>query len=242
MDHNIKLVHDTNFSLDFIKVELNGDVFFVPQYAKHRAACDCILNGSMYEPLTHVFVQKYCAIHTGSIIHAGTFYGDMLPNFSKYVRGTVYAFEPVLENYILAKLCVEANNLTNVHLQNAALSNIFSILHINTNQGGGLHAGGGSKISNTGSICSSVTIDSLDAKDIVLIQLDVEGHELEALRGAAKTIEISRPIVAIEDNENSCVDFLLMRSYLLYATIPGLNIWIPRENKNAQEQLMEILA
>ena len=112
-----------------------------------------------------------------------------LPNFSKFTQGRVYAFEPVLENFVLAKLCVEQNDLTNVILMNSALSDSIANLRIDTNQKNGLHAGGGSTISNSGHICTSLKIDNLEADDIVLIQFDVEGHELEVLSGALDTIK-----------------------------------------------------
>jgi FkbM family methyltransferase len=48
-----------------------------------------------------------------------------------------------------------------------------------------------------------VTIDADAAAfdDIVLIQLDVEGHELQALRGAAATIARCRPVIVIEEKK-----------------------------------------
>lgn len=45
-----------------------------------------------------------------------------------------------------------------------------------------------------------ITIDSLDYKDVGFIKIDVEGYELEVLRGARATIERCRPILYIEDD------------------------------------------
>ena len=42
------------------------------------------------------------------------------------------------------------------------------------------------------------TIDSYSFKDIDLIKIDVEGHELSVARGACKTIEMNKPILVVE--------------------------------------------
>ena len=64
------------------------------------------------------------------MVHAGTFFGDMLPSLSAKCPATVFAFEPVLENYVLAKLTVSENNLGNVLLLNSALGSSYGISSI----------------------------------------------------------------------------------------------------------------
>ena len=64
--------------------------------------------------------------------------------FSKFVQGTVYAFEPVLA-FILAKLGVERNQLRNVVLQNAALGSTCGTCLIRTQESPSLHCGGSAK-------------------------------------------------------------------------------------------------
>ncbi|MFD0854704.1 FkbM family methyltransferase, partial [Actinomadura adrarensis] len=46
-----------------------------------------------------------------------------------------------------------------------------------------------------------ITVDSLKLTDVRFIKLDIEGHELNALRGAADTIERDRPTLLIEVEE-----------------------------------------
>jgi FkbM family methyltransferase len=46
-----------------------------------------------------------------------------------------------------------------------------------------------------------ITLDSLDLTDVRFIKLDIEGHELPALRGAAETIQRDRPVLLIEVEE-----------------------------------------
>lgn len=48
-------------------------------------------------------------------------------------------------------------------------------------------------------------IDSFSFKDIKFIKIDVEGHELQVLRGAKKLLHDSRPIVLVEIEQRHCV-------------------------------------
>jgi FkbM family methyltransferase len=239
--HDIEFLNDENFQIEFTNLTLSGNQYFVPKYALHRPAVNDLLNGSLYEPDTHNFVREFCESFNGSIVHAGTFFGDMIPNFSKSVSGKVYAFEPVFENYILAKLCVNSNKLSNVILMNSALSDDLGNLYINTSGRDGKHAGGGSKISDMGDICVAINIDRLNIDDLVLIQLDVEGHELIALTGAQETIKKSRPVIAIEDNNDNCTEFLFSLKYECVGEIPGLTIWVPSENNKYKERIISFL-
>lgn len=242
IQHDIKFKHDEKYELGFTHLILDGNKYFVPKYAAHRPAVKAFLNGSLYEPDTHDFVRGFCKSFKGSIVHAGTFFGDMIPNFSRHVSGTIYAFEPVLENYILAKLCVSSNNLSNVILMNCALSDRLGNLYINTSESDGRHAGGASTISGDGEICTAINIDSLNIANLVLIQLDVEGHEQIVLTGARETIKKSRPVIAIEDNNNNCTDFLENIKYVSVGRIPGLTVWAPSENTKYKEKIVSLLS
>lgn len=231
-----------HFGIDHLDLVFKGSRYFLPRYAMHRPAVALLAKGSFYEPRTHDFVRHFCGRFEGSMVHAGTFFGDMLPSFAAAVRGQVHAFEPVLENYVLAKLCLDANGLANVQLFNAALSVTFGNLTIRTEDAEGRHAGGTSTISAVGRICAAMPVDCLGIQDLVLLQLDVEGHELAALRGARRTILRCRPLVAIEDNLDSCAPFLRRHDYHKLGDIPGLSLWAPQENAAYREAVTDFLA
>lgn len=239
----IRFLAEDAHRIPYRSVELDGDRYFVPGYATHRPAARSMFEGRRYEPWTHHLVHELCSRHEGSIIHAGTFFGDMLPSFSRSVRGTVYAFEPVPENHELARLCVEHNGLENVYLLQAALGESTRVLRLDTRGARGVgHAGGGSKISDEGEYCPAVAIDAFGIDDLVLIELDVEGYELEALRGGVESIRRCRPLIAIEDNEDSCSEFLAGHGYRRHATIPGLHLWVPSERRDLATLIDQILA
>jgi hypothetical protein len=136
---------------------------------------------------------------------------------------------------------VDANDLMNVILINAALSDHLGNLRIKTKQSDGVHAGGGSTISERGVICAALSIDALNVNDLVMLQLDVEGHEVVALKGAMRTIEKCRPVVAMEDNNNNCSDLLKSLRYDILGSIPGLVIWVPTENRAYKSQINAFL-
>jgi len=217
-----------------------GDEYFVPYYARKRQAGRRILAGVYYEPLTHRMVQELQRVRPGSMIHAGTSFGDMLPSFSRACARTLYAFEPVLENYIMAKLCVQENEIDNVILMNTALGSEVSVCFMDTTLNDGTHRGGTSQVAAKGQPTTMLPIDILGLEDVSIIQLDVEGHELEALRGATQTISRCHPYILIEDNQGNCSDYLAQIGYRCLGKIPGLTLWAEEEAN--QIQIAEIVA
>ena len=213
------------YHLNFEIVEIESEVYFVPIYAIHRPACRAIMSGQYYEPETHKLVGRLLSERPGDLIHAGTFFGDMLPSFSKKCPGIVYAFEPVLENFLLAKLCIQRNELSNVILWNAGLGRSLSVARVDTGKKERTHRGGVSEIAETGQLTSLVTIDSMSLENVSVIQLDIEGFELEALNGGLETIKKNRPTILIEDNSRNCAQFLENLGYSKTGVIPGISIW-----------------
>lgn len=227
-----------HYGIDCKIIDMNdGTLFCVPQHGQHRIAAQHIMNRQYYEPKTHTFVRALMSDLGGNMVHAGAFFGDMIPTFSRATEGVVYAFEPVLENYIAAKLCVEMNTLGNVVLLNAALGQRTGVTYINTGETERAHSGGASSVSEKGQATSLLAIDALDLHDVRLIQLDVEGFELKALRGAARTLERDAPIVMIEDNLKNCTPFLQSLDYYHAFDIPGLAVWGRRDHEEILRKL-----
>lgn len=201
----------------------------VPSKAKHRPALKAAFRGRYYEPFSHLNFKKILDYSPRkSVVHAGTFYGDMLHTYAQSAN-RVYAFEPVLENYVLAKLNAEDQGLTNVTLTNCALSNEDGTVLMKTIERGGRFAGGASSITTEPAEASErvacYRMDSLPLADIGLIQLDVEGHERIALEGGVETIRTFEPIILIEDNKKDCDALLQDLGYRHCFTDGGLSYW-----------------
>ena len=179
--------------------------YCVPQSSAHRPAAQAILKENVWEPHTIELVCAKCA--DGDIIHAGTYFGDFLPAFSRALRGgrRVWAFEPNPENHLCADVTMRINNLANVVLTNAALGEDSGKLSMAVSDGSGRALGGASRVVKTEDIRSKISIDvvSLDEavppdRNISVIQLDVEGFELQALKGAIGTIRRCKPHLILE--------------------------------------------
>ena len=130
------------------------------------------------------------------MVDGGAYTGDSIQTFldSSYRIESVHAFEPDIENFNkLRAAAVKFPNATEISLWPCGIWS--STCRLNFNEGGG----GGSNLSLQGS--SSVPVVALDEalhnQDINLIKLDVEGAEPDALQGARRIIEKSRPGLAV---------------------------------------------
>jgi len=90
-------------------------------------------------------------------------------------------------------------------------------------------------IAGTGDI-PQIMIDDLDLKHCNLIYLDIEGYELNALKGGIKTIERCRPTLALESNANikhynssrtALHEWVIDRGYTKITRINGDDIYAP---------------
>lgn len=226
------------FSYEFDDVKASHDALgyavdlYLPERAAHRVAVREFAEGRYYEPFTHLAFKAILESKgRRNVVHAGAFFGDMLHTLSQSAAN-VYAFEPVLENFVFAKKNAERLGLKNVVLVNAGLGEDNGLLPIRTTDKQGRFIGGGSTF-NTGAqnelhVYETVPvfrIDSLPIDDVALIELDVEGFELPALKGARTTIERDRPVILIEDNKDNCADFLGSIGYALAFSTKGLSFW-----------------
>ena len=132
------------------------------------------------------------------------------------------AFEPLPEHIRLTKDNIETNNLDNVFFSDKALSDSKDTKAFKTHASGwcadfadssdmlgekAFIAKAGGEAQN----CIEIRRTTLDAYiseleqplEISIIQLDVEGHEIEALEGARDTIRSNLPVIVLEDGPNT---------------------------------------
>lgn len=129
--------------------------------------------------------QKRTAIQAGGNV------GIWPREFSKHFE-KVISFEPDELNFE----CMVKNleNIENVEIYNTALGNSLGSAALER-----VSYNCGAHYLRNGSEFHIMTIDSLDLDACDLIQLDVEGYELNALKGAQKTIDAFRPVIMVED-------------------------------------------
>ena len=173
-----------------------------------------VVAGEVYEPNTTRFILENCG--TGSIIHAGAFFGDSLPALGK-TGNYVLAFEPVYESFWCACKTLELtfpdeHSVHDVHLFNYGLGEEAGILSIITKDPIGRSMGGRPKYDMKGDELPEsrleetrvVTLDSMVVAEgrrfdeFSIVHLDVEEHEEKALKGAMEIIKASKPILILE--------------------------------------------
>jgi FkbM family methyltransferase len=144
------------------------------------------------------------------IIDVGANIGQTSMNFAKSggENSVIYAFEPDPVNYSKAIENLKLNSFNNIHYFNIGLGSASEKLSLKINSP--LNRGGNRIDRNSGNSSLIITIDTLDnilekenVKKVDLIKIDVEGFELEVLKGARHTITQYKPVLFIEIDDNN---------------------------------------
>lgn len=135
------------------------------------------------------------------------------------IAGVIHAFEP--QRLVYQALCanIALNQLVNVHTYLAGCGEAPGALRvplidptIPTNFGGVRMFG-----HEEGELVPVMTIDSLELPHCRLLKVDVEGMELETLKGAKQTITRYRPMLYVEnDREEKSTELLRYMASLQY--------------------------
>lgn len=104
----------------------------------------------------------------------------------------VLCFEPLPDNFSLLQM-----NCSNCELYPIGLSSENKSGYIQMTEPIDSNSGT-AKISDNGVEITLSTLDSYNLKDVSFIKIDVEGHELEVLKGAKDTINQSKPDILVE--------------------------------------------
>ena len=194
--------------LEFFIAKNPAGQFCVPAESVHRGCAIVTLKGKVWEKKTLDMTARLRG--KGDIVTAGTYFGGFLPAYARWTHregAKVWGFEPNRTNFLCASVTRALNNLDNVELLNAAVGGQAGRMAIETTDKAGRALGGGSRlVAQTAAedeagaqTVEMVAIDDVvGERDVSVIQLDVEGHEIEALRGAEKTIARCRPLLVLE--------------------------------------------
>ena len=166
----------------------------------------CIYYGIETEPRDRL----YNLVKDGTtIIDVGTNIGETLLNLAKLnPNGKNIGFEPVPFLFEKARKHVDLNGFSNVILENSALSDKTGSLvfnYGNENNSGGIFLTGETSNKDTSKIVTAETLDEYtercDVKGISLIKIDVEGFEMNVLKGATQTLKKNKPDLFVEVND-----------------------------------------
>ena len=194
--------------------------YCVPLSSQNRPASQEVLRGGVWERETIEFMRSHA--YDRDIIHAGMFFGDFLPALSTAVADNrvIYGFEPNNESFSAAQWTVVLNNISNVKVHNFGLGEANSSAQMRIRVNGVATGGGSSIISGDGANIPSddrqpTQIRSIDCvvpetANIGIIQLDAEGYEWYALRGAISTIKRCMPIIIVETFDKEQFNKLLL--------------------------------
>jgi FkbM family methyltransferase len=179
-----------------------------------------------YEKETNEVLLEY--IKPGQVVvEAGANNGTETVLLSRLVgpQGSVLAFEPVAHVYQALQLNLSINHCVNVKAEQLALGSTDEPLYFNILSEDFCNQGMASKYDDTSAdakvLVQQTSIDSWLAKQnihtIDFIKMDIQGAEIELLKGAERSIRKSRPVIFTEATE----DFLSIQK--LFDTLADLN-------------------
>ena len=182
--------------------------------------------GEIWEPTQQKLFEKY--IQSGDVVvDAGAFVGSHTLKLAKLAApGKVHAFEPQEKLPQLIADNMRLNNLTNVQVYPVALGGKncqTTMKYINHGNKGASPISG--CLPNEENGTELRTIDSFRFQHVDFMKIDVEGFELEVLKGAEKTLKRDMPVLMIE------IGFVNQKRVLPYIESLGykLNQFIPQE-------------
>jgi FkbM family methyltransferase len=152
-------------------------------------------------------------------VDVGTNIGYHAMSVSQHIGCPVIGFEPHPSHFAVAAYNTQNKN---IKLFNAAVSNKAGTLIIDDFDPNEIGNYGEVHIESKGVEVPAIKLDEVqDLKTIcTVIKIDVEGNELNVLKGASRTIKKHRPVIffeALEDsNWDKCREYLAERDYLMY--------------------------
>lgn len=206
----------------------------VPPYDEYLGKA-FIVNGSYGDEEFEAWVYY---INKGStVLDIGANFGAHTFHFSN-VAGKVIAFEPQLELYRMLNGSLALQHRSNVFAMNVAVGetggtggtiNCPSMNFMLPNNFGGV-----SLLEEWSGRVSLMAIDSIGLDSCDFIKIDVEGMELQVLKGAESTIMRNRPIISVEaDREDKAFElytWLIEHKYKVKFHCPPLGDLWPNVN------------
>lgn len=173
-----------------------------------------------------ILARKIQNLKNGDIIEVGANVGTETVSFAKLVKGNrVHAFEPMEENFVYLRVIKEINNFENLHLYKSLVSDKYGSAFFQLP--GSFDSGSGFITDQPDKNAIKFPVITLDKqlsgiKSCSLIVIDVEGYELNVLRGGKKIITSYKPYLIIEVNPKFIEERANINVELLYKEIRAM--------------------
>ena len=169
--------------------------WYLPNSDSHMEQYFRAIGKPEYQPAHRATAVSYCdkfrvALDIGA--HVGLWARDLTDRFD-----TVFAFEPCLE---YAELLTKNAPKAVVHRYALGSCEKSVLLETPPDNTGMTHVVRGS----TGPI-PMITLDSLNFSDVDFIKLDVEGYELDVIKGGINTLRDNDPVIIVEQKEKYAI-------------------------------------
>jgi FkbM family methyltransferase len=166
--------------------------------------------------------------------------------------GSVWAFEPAPGTLPLLSRTLELNGMSHVKVEPAAVSDRPGSVAFALEERGEEHS-----ILRDGQSADdvievpTVTLDQMAREhrwgDVDFVKLDVEGHEIAALHGAAEFLRSQSPVVMLEIKAKARMDFSPLRlladfGYRPYRLHGGLQALVPFDAQAVDPSLLNLFA
>jgi FkbM family methyltransferase len=155
--------------------------------------------------LKNVYETHFCVNPGDTVIDVGAHIGSFSIKAAKETgpAGTVVAVEPSSENFKLLERNIGMNGFSNVRLLNAAGGDHIGSdkLRISQRRGGNSFFNQGFKEVDVEQVeikTLDSVVESLKLGRVDFLKIDVEGSELNVLKGANKLLTIQHPKIAME--------------------------------------------
>jgi FkbM family methyltransferase len=153
--------------------------------------------------------ELYALIKEGDVVmDIGTNIGETLLNFARLTgpKGYVYGFEPDEENYKNAIKNISLNNFENIYVFKNALSDKKETVKLYVvdpnNRGMNRILQQANDETEPYTVLETITLDELVKENkierINVMKLDIEGYEMNALRGATEILRKMKPLLFVE--------------------------------------------
>jgi FkbM family methyltransferase len=196
---------------------LRAEDFHFYTFKNDTCISDSLRGNKIFEKFLVAFLSKLVDPDK-NMLDVGSNIGVWSIVYSTFMKASIYAFEPQEEIFNCLTKNIILNQCKNVIPYNFALSDKKTNYLMNASYEKNDNFGA-FRISSDGSLTIQSEIgDSLNLSNIGFIKMDVEGHELQALKGLSNTIQVSKPLLLIEihmtqENCNETFQYIVSLGY-----------------------------